>query len=166
MSICIDMACEYFKLRLRKSRFAGILLKMGKARPVLKHCVEEIWQNRWLYAETREAAMAAFAKTSMKSLRAPLRSVMASYCLFFSEGKCCKQVTSMGRAISRGYHALPRLSSSRRRPWPMPIMARPPARPCCQSPTCQSPSAIKLLPLRIGYYPAREDVVADNSVAA
>jgi hypothetical protein len=39
------------------------------------------------------------------------------------------------------------------------IMARPPARPCCQSPTCQSPSAIKLLPLRIGYYPAREDVV-------
>ena len=52
------------------------------------------------------------------------------------------------------------------RPWPMPIMARPPARPCCQSPTCQSPSAIKLLPLRIGYYPAREDVVADNSVAA
>jgi hypothetical protein len=48
----------------------------------------------------------------------------------------------------------------------MPIMARPPARPCCQSPTWQSPSAIKLLPLRIGYYPAREDVVADNSVAA
>jgi len=33
-------------------------------------------------------------------------------------------------------------------------------------PACQSPSAIKLLPLRIGYYPAREDVVADNSVAA
>ena len=102
LSICIDMACEYFKLRLRKSRFAGILLKMGKARPVLKHCVEEIWQNRWLYAETREAAMAAFAKTSMKSLRAPLRSVMASYCLFFSEGKCCKQVTSFGwQAIPR-----------------------------------------------------------------
>src|SRR5262249_33242613 len=46
------------------------------------------------------------------------------------------------------------------------IMARPPARPCCQSPTCQSPSAITLPPLRIGYYPAREDAVADNSVAA
>ena len=61
---------------------------------------------------------------------------------------------------------LAKISSSSRRPWPMPIMARPPARPCCQSPTCQSPSAIKLLPLRIGYYPAREDVVADNSVAA
>ena len=72
----------------------------------------------------------------------------------------------VGRASSRGYHALPRISSSRGSAWPMPIMARPPARPCCQSPTCQSPSAMKLLPLRIGYYPAREDVVADNSVAA
>ena len=33
-------------------------------------------------------------------------------------------------------------------------------------PDLPNPVSHKALPLRIGYYPAREDVVADNSVAA
>jgi hypothetical protein len=43
----VDLHCHgYFKLRLRKSRFAGILLKIGKAGPILEHRVEEIRQEQ------------------------------------------------------------------------------------------------------------------------